>query len=79
MVVAVQERPVCVTGIAKPAIVSVALRCEKLFSAAKKLMVAGPVPLALAVMESHGALDTAVQEHCDGSTRLMFRMPPLES
>jgi hypothetical protein len=76
--VSVHPKPLCVTGIGVPSIVSVALRSEKLFSPVKIVMVAGPVPVALAVIVSHGALEVAVQEHWDGRTIFRFRIPPLE-
>jgi hypothetical protein len=77
--VAVHFPPLCVTAMTLPSMVSAAVRAEKLFWPAKISIVAGPVPLVLVVIESHGALETAVQEHPLGKTRLMFRSPPPES
>src|SRR5580704_17187851 len=76
--VASHPEPLCVTLTGLPAMVSVAVRWPKLFGAADIVMVAGPVPLSLAVMVSHGALDLAVQMHSSENGRLRFSVPPLE-
>jgi hypothetical protein len=76
--VAVHVDPVCVTGIDVPAIVKVALRCEKLFGSAKTVIVAEPVPLGLVITPNHGTLDSALQVHCEGSDSVTVAEPPLE-
>jgi hypothetical protein len=78
LAVAVQEDPVCVTVIADPAIVSVAVRWEKLFCPAAMVIEAGPVPLALDVILSHGALDDAVHVQDEGRLSIRVVGPPVD-
>lgn len=81
LAVAVHVEPACVITTGFPAIMSVAVRAEKLFGGAYMDIAAEPVPLEEfgADTLSHGELDDAVQKHPDGSDKLISRVPPFES